>query len=62
MPDYRCYFRDENDHIKAVEVLVDCPGDGEAGRIAVTMLAERPMYDAVEVWDKSRKVSRHVRA
>jgi hypothetical protein len=43
-------------HIGAVEVI-ECAGDGEAGRRALRMLAKHERFDAIEVWDRDRMVS-----
>ena len=61
MPDYRCYFMDDQNHIREVEALFDCPDDAEAMRLADALLAARAYHHAAEVWDRERKVSRHVR-
>jgi hypothetical protein len=61
MTSYRCYFMDMKHHIWDVEDLTDC-SDVEAQTTAVRLLALRVQYHAVEVWDKARIVSRHLRA
>jgi hypothetical protein len=62
MSDYRCLFVDDQDQVKDIEPLASCWDDAGADRVAVTMLAGRPPHHAVEVWDRGRKVSRHLRA
>ncbi len=67
MTDYRCYFVDDQDHVRGVANHVVCSDDAEASRIAKTLLAERcrhvepSRYAAVEVWDRTRKVSRQTK-
>jgi len=62
MPDYRCLFVDNHDQVRDIERLANCLNDAVADRLAMTMLAERPPHHGVEVWDRGRKVSRHLRA
>jgi len=50
---YRCYsFKDG--HIKAVEEL-QCATDEHVRDRAVRLLAERPGFQRIEVWDRDRK-------
>ncbi len=64
MTDYRCYFMDEEDHVRGVANHVAGGDDAEASRIAKALLAEKcrpPLpcrFNSVEVWDRTRKVSR----
>lgn len=61
MSDYRCYFVNDKDQIIAVEYLVECQDDAEAGRAAAELIAKRTYHSAAEVWDRGRKVSKHLR-
>ena len=61
MSDYCYFFLDERDQVSATENLVDGQDDAEANHVAVKMLAERPHHHAVEVWNGSRMISRHLR-
>ncbi len=67
MTDYRCYFMDDQDHVRGVASHVVCADDSSASRIAKELLAEECQhvtlcrYAAVEVWDRTRKVSRLTR-
>ena len=56
MPDYRCYFLNDQRHIVGVEALTGCKDDAEARRLAMTLLKDRPLYSGVAVWELSRKV------
>lgn len=67
MTDYRCYFLDREEHVRGVFDHLVCSNDGEAARVAATLLSdkcqreERCRYDAVEVWDRTRKVARRAK-
>lgn len=67
MTDYRYYFVDDEDHVRGVASHVVCSDDAAASRIAKELLAEQCQhaklcrYAAVEVWDRTRKVSRMTR-
>jgi hypothetical protein len=61
MSDYRCYLVKDG-HIASVQNLYHCRDDAEASGAAMIILGERPVFDAIEVWDRARKVSRHQRA
>lgn len=61
MSEYCCFFLDDEDRVSGAESLLDHRDDGEAVDLAVCLLAERPYHHAVEVWDGSRLISRHVR-
>jgi len=37
MSDYRCYFVNDKDQIMAVEYLVQCQDDADAGRAAARL-------------------------
>lgn len=52
---YRVYFLHE-DCIRKFEDLPDCYHDDDARETALTMLATRDGFTAVEVWDHERKV------
>jgi hypothetical protein len=56
LPDYRCYFLNAGRHIVGVESITECDDDAEARKIAMTLLQERPQYNGIAVWDRSRKV------
>jgi hypothetical protein len=53
MRTYRCYLLDY--HIAAVEVM-DCADDDEARQRADALLAQRPDFKGVEVWERDRRV------
>ena len=55
MHTYRCYLLDARCHIAAVEVI-ECPDDRVAERRAEQILAARPAFSGVEVWDLERRV------
>lgn len=67
MTDYRCYFVDDQEHVRGVASHVVCPDDSSASRIAKELLADECQhvtlcrYAAVEVWDHARQVSRLTR-
>jgi hypothetical protein len=61
MSDYCCFFLDERDQVSATEDLMDRQDDAEASYVAVMMLSERPHHHAVEVWNGSRMISRHLK-
>jgi hypothetical protein len=52
---YRCFFLNEDNCIKAAEII-EADAVGEAIDEALVMLRERPRYSAVEVWDGARKL------
>ena len=54
MPTFRCYFLDENDHIRAAEVF-DAATRDEAIEKA-TASFERSQFQAIEIWDGATKV------
>ena len=56
---YRCYFLNKADAIVGVEEI-DCADDEDARQAALKLLRERPSY-AIEVWDRARKLLRHMR-
>jgi hypothetical protein len=55
---YRCYLLDAQSHIACAEV-VECRNDDEAKLRAREILAEKPGYRAIEVWDCGRCVCVH---
>jgi hypothetical protein len=55
---YRCYLLDAQSHIACAEV-VECRGDDEVKLRAREILAEKPGYRAIEVWDRGRRVYIH---
>jgi len=52
---YRCFFLNEDNHIKAAEII-EAEAIGEAIDRARAMLRERPRYGAVELWDGARRL------
>ena len=54
---YRCFFLDEDDHIKAAEII-EANAVSEAIDKACAMLRERPQHQAVEIWEGARKLYR----
>ena len=58
MHGYRCYLLDAQSHIASAEV-VECRDDDEARLRAREILAEKPGYRAIEVWDCGRRVYVH---
>jgi hypothetical protein len=57
MPAYKCYLLEYR--IGAVEVI-DCPDDGEASKRADALLAGRPSFHGIEVWERDRRVHVHL--
>lgn len=58
---YRCYLLDAQSHIASAEVI-ECPDDDAAKSRAREILAEKPGYRAIEVWDRDRRVHIHMSA
>jgi hypothetical protein len=56
---YRCYLLDVQSHIACAKV-VECLDDDEAKLRAREILAEKPGYRAIEVWDRGRRVYIHL--
>ncbi len=54
---YRCFFRNEGDHIKAAEII-EADAVGEAIDKALVMLRERPQHRSVEIWEGGRRLYR----
>ena len=52
---YRCFFLNEDDHIKAVEII-EAGAVGEAIESALAMLRARPHHRAIELWEGARKL------
>jgi hypothetical protein len=52
---YRCYLIDAQSHFARAEVI-RCARDDEARLRARKLLAEKPDYRAVEVWEGDRRV------
>ena len=50
---YRCYLL--HYQVAAVEVM-DCAADDEARQKAEALLAQRPTFKRVEVWERERRV------
>ena len=55
MHTYRCYFLNGRSHFAAVEV-VECGNDRAAFRRAKQILAARPAFSGIEVWEQGRRV------
>jgi hypothetical protein len=51
---YRCFFLNDEDHIRAGEVI-EADALGEAIERALVMLRARPHCRAVELWDGARR-------
>jgi hypothetical protein len=52
---YRCYFLDGADHIKAAENM-EADTLHQAIELAFAMLKKHPQHHAVELWQGSQKV------
>jgi hypothetical protein len=52
---YRCYLLDAQSHIASAEVI-ECSDDAAAKSRAREILAEKPRFRGVEVWDRARRV------
>ena len=59
MADYRVYFIGTNDHIYAAE-NIEAADDQSAIAIAQRLCAEKPDCRATEVWERGRRVHRHL--
>jgi hypothetical protein len=58
MPTYRCYFIDKQDRITGHETI-ECADDAAAITMAEGLLQRnRSTFEAVEVWDHTRKVGK----
>jgi hypothetical protein len=57
MPNFRLYLLDENDNIKAFEI-VECPADAEAVSAAEKLLAKYWNFRSVEIWQGPRMIRR----
>jgi hypothetical protein len=55
MPSYRCYFLDEQGHVRAAEDI-DADALSEAIERALAMLKERDHHRSVEVWDGANRL------
>jgi hypothetical protein len=55
MPDFRCYFLDADERIRAAQ---DIEADAASAAVArvLEMLKERPHHRSVEVWQGARRV------
>jgi predicted dinucleotide-binding enzyme len=58
MRTYRCFLLDAQSHIASAQLIV-CGNDDDAKLRAREILADKPAYRAIEVWDLDRRV--HVR-
>jgi len=54
---YRCFFLNEDDHIKAAEII-EADAVSEAIDKALVMLRERPEHRTVEIWEGARRLYR----
>ena len=54
---YRCFFLNEDDHIKAAEII-EADAIGEVIDKARVMLRERPQHRTVEIWEGGRRLYR----
>ena len=54
MPVYRCYFLDDEDHIKAYE-SIEADALSEALERALAMLKARPQHHKVELWEGAKR-------
>ncbi len=54
---YRCFFLNEDDHIKAAEII-EADAVSEAIDKALVMLRERPEHRTVEIWEGGRRLYR----
>lgn len=52
---YRCYLLDAQRHIGRVEII-DCLDDDDARQRAHEILAARPDFCGIEVWEFDRRV------
>lgn len=55
MTSYRCYFLDEDDHIRAVE-SIDAEALSDAIATALTILKQRPHHSGIELWCGAKRV------
>ena len=55
MAGYRCYILDAEDHILQAHD-VECADDAQAQSAARHLLTQDPYYQAVEVWERSRRI------
>ena len=55
MHTYRCYLLNARSHIAGVEVI-ECSDDCIARRRAKQILAARPTFSGVEIWEGGRRV------
>jgi hypothetical protein len=53
---YRCYLLNARRHFAAVEII-ECNDDRVAKRKAKQLLAERPTFSGIEVWEWGRRVA-----
>jgi hypothetical protein len=61
MVEYRCYILDAEDHIlQAYEI--ECGDDAQAESAAEDLLAQDPYHRSVEVWERSRRITKLERA
>jgi hypothetical protein len=58
---YRCYLLDAQSHIASAEVI-ECVDDAAAKSRAREILAEKPNYRGIEIWDRDRRVHIHLSA
>jgi hypothetical protein len=58
MPYYRFYFLTSANRIGRPSHDVDCVDDEDADKTALRLLGDQRKYDAIEVWNAVRLVSR----
>jgi hypothetical protein len=56
---YRCYLLDAQYHIALAEVI-ECRDDDAAKLKAREILAEKPNFRGIEVWERDRRVHIHL--
>ena len=56
---YRCYLLDAQRHIGRVEII-DCLDDDDARLRAHEILAVRPNFHGIELWEFDRRVHIHL--
>jgi hypothetical protein len=61
MASYRVYFVDETDHILTAGETIEAADDAAAIFLAERLCREHLKCAAVELWEGTRKVSRHMR-
>jgi hypothetical protein len=60
MVGYRCYILDAEDHILQAHD-VECADDAHAQSAAQHLLTQDPYHQAVEVWERARRITKLAR-